>query len=401
MARQASISRTSSAAAEPRFPVVTLAAAFAGAVAAIVSIAVSELFAGLLAGAPSLVVAIGQLVIDLQPPGAKDFVVDLFGTNDKLALNAIVVLAALLIAAVLGIVARRRFAVGAAGFAAFGALAFVAALRQPLIDPILAAITALVATWLGIHALAWLVGQLRPADSGQAARRPVAAGSMPDWSRRHFLVRAGGLGVASLALAGAGRRMLETRPGGASGTGTIPPLPAPSQTAAPLPAGAALSVPGITPLVVPNADFYRIDTALIVPRVDVTTWQLHVRGMVDREIVMTYEDLRAMPQLQQYVTIACVSNKVGDHLVGNALWSGIRLRDVLARAGVQQGATQLVGRSVDDFTVGFPTEWAMDPSREPMIAIGMNGQPLPLEHGFPARLIVPGLFGYVSATKWL
>ncbi|HET7026742.1 MAG TPA: molybdopterin-dependent oxidoreductase, partial [Candidatus Limnocylindrales bacterium] len=197
------------------------------------------------------------------------------------------------------------------------------------------------------------------------------------------------------------RRMLETRPGGASGTGTIPPLPAPSQTAAPLPAGAALSVPGITPLVVPNADFYRIDTALIVPRVDVTTWQLHVRGMVDREVAMTYEDLRAMPQLQQYVTIACVSNKVGDHLVGNALWSGVRLRDVLARAGVQHGATQLVGRSVDEFTVGFPTEWAMDPSREPMIAIGMNGQPLPLEHGFPARLIVPGLFGYVSATKWL
>jgi DMSO/TMAO reductase YedYZ molybdopterin-dependent catalytic subunit len=224
---------------------------------------------------------------------------------------------------------------------------------------------------------------------------------MPDWDRRGFLIRAGGLAVGSIAVAAAGRRMLETRPGGESGTGTVPPLPHPDQTAPPLPANASLDVPGITPLVVPNDDFYRIDTALIVPRVDASTWRLKVDGMVDREVVLSYDDIRAMPQLEQYVTIACVSNKVGDHLVGNALWSGVRLREVLATAGVQQGATQIVGRSVDDFTVGFPTEWAMDPAREPMIALGMNGTPLPLEHGFPARLIVPGLYGYVSATKWL
>ncbi len=123
--------------------------------------------------------------------------------------------------------------------------------------------------------------------------------------------------------------------------------------------------------------------------------------MVDQPLTFTYDELLAMPLFEQYVTIACVSNKVGDNLVGNALWTGVRLKDVLDAAGVQPGATQIIGRSVDDFTVGFPTSWAMAPEREPMIALGMNREPLPADHGFPARLIVPGLYGYVSATKWL
>ena len=163
----------------------------------------------------------------------------------------------------------------------------------------------------------------------------------------------------------------------------------------------ALSLPGLTPLVVPNNAFYRIDTALLVPEVDVSTWQLKVTGMVDHPAVLTYDELLAMPLFEQYVTISCVSNRVGGDLVGNALWTGVRLKDVLTAAGVQPGATQVVGRSVDGFTVGFPTSWAMAPEREPMIAIGMNREPLPANHGFPARLIVPGLYGYVSATKWL
>jgi DMSO/TMAO reductase YedYZ molybdopterin-dependent catalytic subunit len=371
------------------------AAAFAGAAAAALSIAVGELMAGLLPGAPSLVVAIGAWVIDHQPAGAKDAVVNAFGTNDKLALNVLIVVVALALAAALGIVARRRLDVAFAGFGLFGALALVAALQQPLNDQVLALATAVIATAVGIRTLGWLIRWT------EARPDRVRGGSMPDWNRRGFLIRAAGVAVGSVAVGAAGRRMLETRPGGASGTGTVPPLPHPVQTVPPLAADTSLAVPGITPLVMPNSSFYRIDTALIVPRVDVATWQLRVTGMVDREVVLTYEDLRAMPQFEQYVTIACVSNKVGDNLVGNALWSGVRLRDLLARAGVRAGATQIVGRSVDGFTVGFPTEWAMDPAREPMIALGMNGVPLPIEHGFPARLIVPGLFGYVSATKWL
>jgi DMSO/TMAO reductase YedYZ molybdopterin-dependent catalytic subunit len=383
----------------------TLAAGLAGAVAAGVGIALAELLAGLVPGAPSLVVAIGSFVIDHQPAGAKDLVVELFGSNDKLALNLLIVVVALAIAGGFGVVARARPLIAEAAFGVFGLAALGAALVEPLVDPVLAVITASVATGASILALRWLVARTVPeATNGRAtarARARAGAGGMPDWDRRGFLIRAGGLAVGSIAVAAGGRRMLETRPGGESGTGAIQPLPHPDRTAPPLPANAALDVPGITPIVVPNGDFYRIDTALIVPRVDASTWRLHVDGMVDREVVLSYDDLRAMPQFEQYVTIACVSNKVGDHLVGNALWSGVRLREVLAMAGVQQGATQIVGRSVDDFTVGFPTEWAMDPSREPMIALGMNGTPLPLEHGYPARLIVPGLFGYVSATKWL
>jgi DMSO/TMAO reductase YedYZ molybdopterin-dependent catalytic subunit len=168
-----------------------------------------------------------------------------------------------------------------------------------------------------------------------------------------------------------------------------------------LPAGASLDVPGITPIVVPNDRFYRIDTALIAPRVDAATWTLTIGGMVDRETVLTYDELAAMPQLEQYVTIACVSNQVGGDLVGNAHWRGVDLRAVLDMAGVHADADQIVGRSVDGFTAGFPTSWAMDPARQPMIALGMNGVPLPVDHGYPARLIIPGLYGYVSATKWL
>jgi len=153
--------------------------------------------------------------------------------------------------------------------------------------------------------------------------------------------------------------------------------------------------------VTPNGRFYRIDTSLIPPVVDPATWSLRIHGMVDRETTLRLDDLLALPMFEQYVTIACVSNEVGGGLVGNAKWTGIRLREVLEIAGPQTGATQLVGRSIDGWTAGMPTAWVMDQDREPMIALLMNDAPLPREHGFPARLIIPGLFGYVSATKWL
>ena len=178
-------------------------------------------------------------------------------------------------------------------------------------------------------------------------------------------------------------------------------LPGSSLSPAPLSQAASLTVDGITPIVVPNDGFYRIDTALVVPRVDVATWSVKVTGMVDREVSLTYDQLTALPIFEQYVTIACVSNEVGGNLVGNAKWTGVPLRTVLDMAGVQPQATQLVGRSVDRWTAGMPTAWVMDKGREPMIAVAMNDEPLPIVHGFPARLIVPGLYGYVSATKWL
>ena len=381
-----------------------VAAAVAGAVAGAAAIAIGELLAGLLPGAPSPVVALGDLVIGLQPPGAKEIAVELFGTNDKLALSVAVIGVAIALAAGIGVVGRRRWARAVAWVGVGGVVLALAALREPLADPALALAAVGLATGAGLGALRLLLVMTGPAWAGRA--RGGAAGSspvdsMPDWDRRRFLLAGGGLAVGSLALGALGRSLLVGRDAVGSGTATGPGLPVAALPAPPLPAGASLELPGISPIVVPNERFYRIDTALVVPAVHVATWTLTVRGLVAREVTLTYDELASLPLFEQYVTIACVSNRVGGDLVGNAKWTGVPLRDVLAMAGVRPEATQIVGRSVDGFTVGFPTEWAMDPAREPMIALGMNGVPLPPEHGYPARLIVPGLYGYVSATKWL
>jgi DMSO/TMAO reductase YedYZ molybdopterin-dependent catalytic subunit len=229
-----------------------------------------------------------------------------------------------------------------------------------------------------------------------ATLRDAPRAEMPSWSRRAFLVRAGALAAGSVVAGGIGRQLLVAR----ERTITEPSIPAPGAVAG-LPAGADFGIPGVTPIVVPTESFYRIDTALIAPTIDVETWTLRIGGMVDRPVTLTYAELVALPLIEQFVTIACVSNEVGGDLVGNAKWTGVRLREVLAMAGVQRGASQLVGRSVDGWTAGMPTAWILDPAREPMIAVKMNDEPLPRLHGFPARLIVPGLYGYVSATKWL
>jgi len=398
--------------------------ALAGALAAAASIALAELLAGLIPGAPSLVLAIGALVIDFQPPGAKDVVVDLFGTNDKLALNIIVIAAALAVAAALGVAARRRVRRADVGFVAAGLIALVAAWREPLVSLPLAAATIVVAVGAGLAALRFLMlsasvvattvgsggmdviagrasaGRLRRTGlEGAVGRTVQPAAGMPVWDRRRFLARSAGLAGTVVVAGGLGRWLLQRRAEATPAVSTA--VPPPGVRAAPLTPGQSLSVAGLTPIVVPNDRFYRIDTALLTPHIDVQDWRLFVTGMVDRPVELTYAELAALPLFEQYVTIACVSNRVGGDLVGNALWTGVRLRQVLAMAGIKSGATQIVGRSADGWTAGFPTEHALNPAREPMIALLMNGQPLPADHGYPARLIVPGLFGYVSATKWL
>jgi DMSO/TMAO reductase YedYZ molybdopterin-dependent catalytic subunit len=364
-------------------------AALAGAAAGTTAIGVNELIAGLLPGAPSFVVEVGALVISLQPPGAKQFVVDLFGEADKLVFNLLIVAVAIIGAAVLGIVARTRFSTAALGFTGAGLAALaVSVLFDSLVQPILALASAVITAGAGVGALRWLLGTATP---------PVA--EMPDWSRRRFIGTS--LGVAGVAVAGGvlGRWIGEqTR---VATPVDITPVPEPVDPLPELGAGTDLGISGLTPIVTPNPDFYRIDTALLTPRIDAATWRLTVTGMVDRSLTFTYDDLLALPLYEQYVTIACVSNEVGGRLVGNALWTGARVREVLDTAGVQPGATQVVGRSFDGWTAGFPTEWVMTDEREALIAVAMNGEALPAEHGFPARLIVPGLFGYVSATKWL
>jgi DMSO/TMAO reductase YedYZ molybdopterin-dependent catalytic subunit len=367
-------------------------AAAAGAVSAGLALGLSELVAGLLPGATSLVAAVGQVVIDLQPPGAKDLVVALFGTNDKLALEVVVTLAVLGFGAVLGIVAVRRYVPAALGFAAFGAVGFVAAISEPLANPAMVAGQAALAVAVGLQTLSSLLSRISA---------PVAGATpLSDPARRSFLLRATVVGVGALVTGVIGRTLIDRARTAPADTGPLPPA---SVVVPPLASGADLAptTPGLTPIVVPNDRFYRIDTALLVPSVDVSTWTLRIHGLVERETSLTWDELLALPMFEQYVTIACVSNEVGGDLVGNAKWTGVRLRDVLDIAGVSPSASQLVGRSVDGFTAGMPTAWVMDPAREAMVAIQMNDEPLPPRHGYPARLIVPGLYGYVSATKWL
>jgi DMSO/TMAO reductase YedYZ molybdopterin-dependent catalytic subunit len=370
-------------------------AAIAGVVATATALGASELLAGLLPGATSLIASVGQVAIDLQPPGAKDVVVTLFGTNDKLALELFVVFVALVFGAILGLVARRWYLVAVGAFIAFGVVGFVAALGDPLANPAIAAVVSAVS----VGAALWVLGWLLPISGPASASQPTA--EMPDWSRRSFLVRSAAVGVGSLALGVVGRNLLERQRVPPVSNG--PSVPPASVIVPPVSADQDLSttITGLTPIVMPNDRFYRIDTALLTPSVSTDGWTLRIFGMVDRETTLTWDELINLPMFEQYTTISCVSNEVGGNLVGNAKWTGVRLREVLDMAGVQSSASQLVGRSVDGWTAGMPTAWVMDPTREPMIALKMNDEPLPPNHGYPARLIVPGLYGYVSATKWL
>jgi DMSO/TMAO reductase YedYZ molybdopterin-dependent catalytic subunit len=373
-------------------------------------LAIGELLAGLLPDVPSPLLAVARFIVDVQPPGAKELVVGLFGTADKLAFQVFIVLVGLGIGAALGRVAPRRPELAAAVLAGFAAAGFGASLREPGANLALSAGAAGVEAIIGIAFLRRLVALAvapgsAPAHAPQAgairAGTAIRAGAMPDWSRRSLLQTGGAIAVGSIVAGTLGRMLLERRSAPVTAS-NVPSAPVPAN----LPAGASLATndlaeAGLTPIVMPNDRFYRIDTAFIPPTVDRDSWSLKVHGLVDREVTITYEELMLLPVVEQYVTIACVSNYVGGDLVGNTKWTGVNLRDVLAMAGVQASADQLVGRSVDGFTAGMPVEWVMDPNRLPMIAVAMNDAPLPREHGYPARLIIPGLYGYVSATKWL
>ncbi len=355
---------------------------FAGVVAVAVSLGISEFLAGILTALPSLVTGVATFVIDNVPAPIKEWAIETFGTADKLVLGIGIVVVSLGFGAIVG---RVSGSVQAMVFGAFGLLAALAAARSPQVGLFAALVAGAIAALAGYFVLAWL----RPAT-------PVVHSE----DRRRLLAGAGALGVLAVGggalgmiLGERGRRVL-------SGRADVV-LPAAVEPVRSLPAAASLDVSGITPIVVANEDFYRIDTApFAVPQVDIATWRMKVTGMVDRELVIDFEDLLDMPMVERYVTLSCVSNEVGGGLVGNALWLGVPLSEVLDRAGIQPGAEQIVGRSVDGFTVGFPAEVPFD-GRDALIAVGMNGEPLPPEHGYPARLVVAGLYGYVSATKWL
>ncbi|MCU1693296.1 MAG: hypothetical protein JWM64_2387, partial [Frankiales bacterium] len=266
--------------------------------------------------------------------------------------------------------------------AALGVVVLLAQLGQPDCGPG----AVVVAAALVLVTLAVLRSLLRLAADGSSS------------GRRAFLTRAAVVGIGVVG-AGGVVRYLQKR-ADVSAVRDAVQLPVPVRRAPGDLAAADLGVDGVSDVLTKNADFYRIDTALTVPQVDPTGWSLQVGGLVDRPYALTYADLLALPQVESDITMQCVSNEIGGDLVGTARFQGVLLRDVLMKAGVQRGAEQVVGESVDGFTAGFPVSFALD-GRAAMIAVAMNGEPLPVAHGFPARLVVPGLYGYVSATKWL
>lgn len=354
------------------------------------ALGVGELLAAPLDSVPSPVVAVGRAVIDLAPRSVREGGIETFGTADKPALVLGTIAIALALGAVVGMASRRSRALAPVAFSGFATLGVLAATTDPTTSSPLAALVAAATAAAGVLVLRIL---LRAAPHGGGASGPLV-----DLERRRFLMTA--VGAASMAVVAGSLGRVVAGGGRAAAARARTVLRRPVAPLPPAPTGLEGATTGISPLFTPVDRFYRIDTALTVPDVDVATWRLRVSGMVERPFSLTYDELAALPQVEADITLCCVSNEVGGRLIGTARWQGVLLRDLLERAGVKEGATQLVGRSVDGFTVGFPTSVLAD-DRTALVALGMAGEPLPVRHGFPARLVVPGLYGYVSATKWL
>jgi DMSO/TMAO reductase YedYZ molybdopterin-dependent catalytic subunit len=370
-------------------------AAIGGLVAAALALGVGELVAGFDARLRSPIEAVATEVIDRAPKPVERFGIETFGSNDKLALVIGVLALSAAFGVLLGLAARRRPVVGAVGMAGFGLVGVLASLVTPGATAI-AALPSVAAAAGGALALRLLVpSPVRASDPGPSPSAPLSRGGVG--SRRAFLGVTAAV-AAGAALAGAGGRALRGRFSAAESRASVT-LPRPAAPLPPVPRTAEAGVRGIASFVTPNRDFYRVDTALIVPQVRAEDWTLSVSGMVDEPFELTYAELCDLDVIEADITMTCISNQVGGNLVGNARWLGVRTRDLLDRAGPHGRADQLVGRSTDGYTCGFPIEAAYD--RPSLIAIGMNGEPLPLRHGFPARLVTPGIYGYVGSTKWL
>lgn len=362
--------------------------AAAGVAAVALGAGVGELVAAILAPEASPFVAVGSMLIDLAPPWAKDAAIALFGTADKVALLVGIALVLVAVAGAAGVLEARRPPWGRLVFGLLGVVGVVAAMTRAN-APMLAFAPPAIAAIAAIIALQFLMRRLPDA----------AVPTKPEGiDRRRFLGWAGGAAVLG-ALAAVGGYALQAGSRAVTAIRETIALPAPTATAD-VPPGAELDLDGLAPVITPNAQFYRIDTALAVPAVDPETWGLRIHGMVEHEVSLTWDELLALPLEESVTTLACVSNEVGGGLIGNAVWLGYPIRELLAQAEPSADADMVLSRSVDGFTASTPLA-VLEDDRDAILAVGMNGEPLPPEHGFPVRMVVPGLYGYVSATKWV
>ena len=376
--------------------------AAAGVLAAAAGMAVGHLAATVVEPAASPVTAIGAVVVDATPTPVKEWAVATLGTADKPILIATVVLVTVVLSAGIGLLARRWRTAGLVLLVVLVTLAGLAAVGRPSAGQ-LAVVPSLLAGLTGVIALTWLCRladlESEPAGSGRpespldhtayAIARPGRPG------RRSFVTAAAGTGIGALTVGG-----VASLASGRTSAVAAQPLPSPSAPAAPLPPGLETTTRGISALRTPRDEFYRIDTALTIPRVDVSSWTLTIDGMVDHKVVVTWAELLAMDLIERDVTINCVSNEVGGPYIGATRWTGVPVRNILQRAGIRAEADQILSTSVDGMTISTPVEALLD-DREALLVVGMDGATLPPEHGFPVRLITPGLYGFVGATKWL
>ncbi|MDP6867268.1 MAG: molybdopterin-dependent oxidoreductase [Acidimicrobiales bacterium] len=377
----------------------SVTAALLGAAVAALALALGE-FVGIALGGLSLVAAVGDVVVDLAPGWFVRWMIGLLGAAQKPALLTGVVLLVLAVGAGTGIKARSAQGPVGAAYVVFGLVGVIAAARSG--SALVGLVAASTAVMAGLFALRRGVGLLAvvPVEDGHSPfedpRDKVA-------SRRGFLTYASGMTLAA-GVIGFGSRLVADR--GTEQMRRQVAIPRVRRTVTDKPSPTSSTEvpwappPSLTPWTTPNDAFYRIDTALVVPKIDPDSWSLRIDGMVEREVEITLTDLFAMNVIDSAVTLACVSNEVGGQLVGNAVWTGVPLLDVLELAGPMELAEQVMAWSVDSFSAGFPLS-ALGGDRTALVAFGMNGEPLPFRHGFPARLVVAGLYGYVSAVKWL
>jgi sulfite oxidase len=358
----------------------------AGVAATALAVGLAELLAWVTGPVGAPLTAVGGMIVDAVPAPVKDAAIALFGTADKLVLLLVMALGLVAAGAGIGAAQRANRPMGAVLLGVLGLLGLLAVFTRAG-SSAADAVPVVVGTAAGTLFLTAL--------TRRAAPRTGAGGL----DRRGFVRLSAAVAVLGAAAGTAGRWA-------GSAAARIPaardllriPAPVVRET---IPPGTDVGVAGVEPWLTPAEDFYRIDTALAVPRIDVADWRLRIHGMVDRELDLGFEDLTARPLLERAVTLACVSNTVGGDLVGNAVWTGVPLRELLAEAGPHADADMVLSTSEDGFTAGTPLEALTDPERDSLLAVTMNGEPLPFEHGYPVRMVVPGLYGYVSATKWV
>jgi DMSO/TMAO reductase YedYZ molybdopterin-dependent catalytic subunit len=355
--------------------------AAAGLLATLAGLAVGHLVAAFAAPRAAPLSALSDTVIAVVPLEVSHWFIDLVGTLDKPLLVIGLAIGVAVAGYWIGRLWRTRPWPARAAILAFALLGAAAAVTRPGLGAG-AAVPSLVAGAVALAGLQWWASRFS---------------ERTETGRRGFLAAVGGVAAAAVAASWwAGR----VGPAAVEADREALSLPEPDVPVVEPGPVAEFEQQGLSSYLTPNGDFYRIDTAITVPRVDVDTWTLRVHGMVDRERTYTMDDLLGRELIERDITLCCVSNQVGGDLVGNARWLGVSLADLLAESGVDPGADQLVSRSTDGWTAGSPTDLVFD-GRDAMIALGMNGSPLPVDHGWPARLVIPGLYGYVSATKWL